>query len=104
MRGCTAPLGTYVTYDVGHLADRVGRTMVCLVSLVISGSISLIIGDLADSGWELALALIWGLTVVSDSAQYSTMGTSRNACTMSSGRVREVRARGRARARARGCV
>jgi MFS family permease len=57
----------------GVLADRVGRTTVTIVSLVVSGSCAVIAGWLFGSPLTLTfLCLLWGFAVVADSAQFST--------------------------------
>jgi nitrate/nitrite transporter NarK len=57
----------------GRLADRIGRTLVTMGSLAISGACALVIGQLSGSHplGLTAIALVWGLTVVADSAQFS---------------------------------
>jgi MFS family permease len=56
----------------GLLADRVGRTVIVIVSLVISGSCALVAGWLfASPGLLTVLCLVWGFAVVADSAQFS---------------------------------
>ncbi|MEM7125708.1 MAG: MFS transporter [Chloroflexota bacterium] len=56
----------------GLFADRLGRTSVTMSSLAISGACALIAGFLFTSPMLLTiLALIWGLMVVADSAQFS---------------------------------
>lgn len=61
----------------GVLGDRWGRTPTTMVSLAASGTCALVIGLLADAPRPLLLAvgLVWGFTVIPDSAQYSTMVT-----------------------------
>jgi MFS family permease len=61
----------------GVAADRVGRSMVAIVSLVISGACSLIIGPLIGAHILLLLlvSIVWGLAVVADSAQFSAAVT-----------------------------
>jgi MFS family permease len=58
----------------GALADRFGRTTLTMVAMAISGSSALTIGLLfGASPWlVLALGLVWGVSVVADSAQFST--------------------------------
>lgn len=58
----------------GKLADRIGRTTVTTVSLVVSGLLSLLIGQLYGGSPVLLTlaALVWGLAIVADSAQFST--------------------------------
>lgn len=57
----------------GVFADRVGRTTVTTLSLVVSGVCSVLIGFLfAGSPLLIAIvALIWGFAIVADSAQFS---------------------------------
>ena len=63
---------------VGGLAgDRVGRTVTTAGLMAVSGTCALAIGFLFQAPlWAiLALGLVWGFTVVADSAQFSTMVT-----------------------------
>src|SRR5512138_658618 len=57
----------------GRLADRFGRTAVTSTAMALSGSCSLAVGFFfGGAPWLLtALALVWGFTVVADSAQFS---------------------------------
>jgi MFS family permease len=61
----------------GWLADRVGRTLVTMCSMLVSGTCALCIGLLFGGPILplLALALVWGVTVVADSAQFSASVT-----------------------------
>ena len=58
----------------GKYADRWGRTLVTSTAMVVSGSCALLVG--LFFGGPLAalvpLLLLWGITVVADSAQFST--------------------------------
>jgi MFS family permease len=57
----------------GILADHYGRTTITIVSMVVSGSCCIIAGMLFGN-YPIALfilCLIWGFTVISDSAQFS---------------------------------
>ncbi|WP_431302815.1 MFS transporter [Sediminicoccus sp. BL-A-41-H5] len=58
---------------LGLLADRFNRARMAAMAMFISGSCALLIGGTA--GWALpltlALAAIWGVSVVADSAQFS---------------------------------
>lgn len=79
--GATAALVTFGIVASGALgavvagwsADRVGRTVVTSFCMAASGSCALLIGFAAGLGpwWMGAVALVWGLTIVSDSAQFS---------------------------------
>lgn len=57
----------------GKLADRMGRTTLTIVSLLMSGSCALIVGLLFGGNPVLVVVvcLIWGFAVVADSAQFS---------------------------------
>ncbi|WP_395704299.1 MFS transporter [Aquabacterium sp.] len=57
----------------GWLADRVGRTAVTMGAMGASAGCALLMGWLfgAAPALVIALALLWGLTVVADSAQFS---------------------------------
>jgi len=58
----------------GKIADNIGRTKFNILMSAISGACSLIIGFfLQNLVLALVIAVIWGLTVVPDSPQYSAM-------------------------------
>lgn len=60
----------------GAAADRLGRTRLAIWSLAISGACALAIGLLLDHPVAaIAVALVWGIAVVADSAQFSAMVT-----------------------------
>lgn len=61
----------------GVLGDRWGRTRTTVLSLAISGSCAALIGFLRPAPLPvvLAVALVWGIWVVADSAQFSTIVT-----------------------------
>ena len=61
----------------GPLADRLGRTTITIASLLVSGTVSLVIGFFFGGNPVLlvAIALIWGFAVVADSAQFSAAVT-----------------------------
>lgn len=61
----------------GALSDRIGRCATTAWMMGLSGASALAIGFAFDGpGWLLALvALVWGLTVVADSAQFSAAVT-----------------------------
>jgi MFS family permease len=58
----------------GALADRFGRTTLTILAMGMSGSCAILTGLLfgAWPGVLIAVALLWGITVVADSAQFST--------------------------------
>ena len=56
----------------GYAADRIGRTAVTMLAMAGSGACAAVIGFTFDRpGWLVVVALIWGFTVVADSAQFS---------------------------------
>ena len=59
----------------GILSDRWGRTRTTSLMMIVSGSCALLIGLLLGSSpiLILLLGLVWGFTIVGDSAQFSTM-------------------------------
>ncbi len=61
----------------GLLADRIGRTVVASAAMAISGACCIIIGFLYGRSEYalLAIAIIWGASVVADSAQFSACVT-----------------------------
>ena len=61
----------------GSLSDRWGRSNTCALMLAISGLCSVGIGFCFGAPWWIVLAvgLVWGASVVADSAQFSTMVT-----------------------------
>lgn len=63
----------------GVLGDRWGRPETAAAMMVVSASCALLIGAIstAPSWLVLALGLVWGFSVVGDSAQFSTMVTER---------------------------
>ena len=61
----------------GLLADRIGRTGTTALMMLISGSCALAIGFAYDGpSWLfVAIAFVWGFSVIADSAQFSAMAT-----------------------------
>jgi MFS family permease len=80
--GMNASVATFVAMAVGGLgcwagglaSDRWGRTTLTMVAMATSGLCALLIGfTFAGPPWlTLAVATVWGVTVVADSAQFST--------------------------------
>lgn len=58
----------------GALADRLGRTTLTIAAMLLSGSCAVAAGLLfgAPTPLVLAVVVVWGITVVADSAQFST--------------------------------
>src|SRR5262249_52143319 len=84
--GLNAPAATFVTmgaggalgaYAGGALADRWGRTALTMAAMTLSGlipaTIRLTLGG--PPAVTFFLALLWGITVIADSAQFSTAVT-----------------------------
>jgi MFS family permease len=57
----------------GRLADRLGRTTLTIASLVVSGTCAVLVGQFYGGAPALVfgLCVVWGFTVVADSAQFS---------------------------------
>jgi MFS family permease len=69
-------VGAVGSIAAGIWADRIGRTTVASVSLIISGACTLVAGLLFDHPVLLtALCLVWGIAAVADSAQFSAAVT-----------------------------
>lgn len=76
-----APFLSFAVIAVGALgcvvagirADQVGRARVAIVAMAISGTCALTIGPIAQRWYwlGLAIAIVWGVSIVADSAQFS---------------------------------
>jgi MFS family permease len=57
----------------GWLADRWGRTLVAMSAMLLSGACSVLVGFLfgGNPAILVGLCILWGITVVADSAQFS---------------------------------
>jgi MFS family permease len=83
--GAEAAYATFVVMGIGGLGcwvggilgDRWGRTRTTALMMVVSGSCCLLIGLLfgAPTWLVLAVGLVWGFSVVADSAQFSAVVT-----------------------------
>ncbi len=69
--------GFFGAWFGGIYADRIGQEKVTMLSLGISGAITLFIGFFFGSPpWIIAiLGIIWGISIIADSAQFSTLIT-----------------------------
>jgi MFS family permease len=77
----TAKLVTFATVGIGALgcvagglfADRLGRTTLTILAMAVSGTCAATVGLLfGASPWALSVVcLVWGLSIVADSAQFS---------------------------------
>lgn len=72
--GIAIGTGAVSSFLAGIVADRLGRTTVTTVSLIISGACCLVIGPcFGGHPWLVgAIAIVWGAAVVADSAQFSS--------------------------------
>jgi hypothetical protein len=78
-------LGAFLVFPVGAVgsviaglgSDRYGHTLATIVPMVISGSIAFFIGFVPFELKALivVLAMVWGVSVIADSAQFSTAVT-----------------------------
>ena len=70
-------VGALGCYAGGILGDRWGRTRTTALAMAVSGTCALVIGfTFGAAPWiVLAIGLVWGIAVVADSAQFSTMLT-----------------------------
>jgi MFS family permease len=83
--GTTAAFATFAVIGIGaagcvgagFLADRVGREETAAGAMVISGTCAVAIGLVLEAPtWiVVAIALVWGTTVIADSALFSTLVT-----------------------------
>jgi MFS family permease len=69
----TIGAGALGAIAAGFLADRLGRTTITIAAMALSGSCAATIGFLYGGAPELvtALCIVWGITIVADSAQFS---------------------------------
>lgn len=61
----------------GMVADRVGRPLVTMVAMAVSGTCALTIGAIVTGPllWLVIIAIVWGVSIVADSAQFSAAVT-----------------------------
>jgi MFS family permease len=69
----TIGVGAIGSVGAGLLADRLGRTTLTMAAMAVSGSCAATIGFLFGGAPAplIALALVWGISIVADSAQFS---------------------------------
>lgn len=70
-------VGALGCWGGGRIADTWGRANTTSLAMVVSGACALIIGWLPELAWPVVLiiGLIWGIFVIADSAQFSTLVT-----------------------------
>jgi MFS family permease len=73
----TISAGTAGCIVAGIAADRVGRPKVTIIAMLASGACAMVIGSLVTGSLVVlvTVALIWGATIVADSAQFSAAVT-----------------------------
>lgn len=73
----TIAAGTVGCVVAGVAADRIGRPLVTILAMAVSGSCALVIGSLVTAPLFVlsAVAIIWGISIVADSAQFSAAVT-----------------------------
>jgi MFS family permease len=66
-------MGALGSVVAGIRADQVGRARVAIIAMAISGSCAIAIGPVSAWSWAatIVVALVWGISVVADSAQFS---------------------------------
>ena len=69
--------GAFASSYAGVWSEKIGRTAVTSIAMIISGGTALFIGFLpTELSWLIViLALVWGASVIADSAQFSTSMT-----------------------------
>jgi MFS family permease len=69
----TIAVGAIGSVGAGLLADRLGRTTLTIAAMTVSGTCAATIGFMFGGapGPLVALALVWGVSIVADSAQFS---------------------------------
>ncbi len=73
----TVGAGALGSIWAGWAADRMGRSVVTILAMAVSGACSLLIGFALDAPLAvlITLALVWGAAIVADSAQFSASVT-----------------------------
>lgn len=66
-------IGAFGALGGGYLADRIGRTATTMGALLVSGACCLLAGAVfgGPPGLVVAVCLVWGASVIADSAQFS---------------------------------
>ncbi len=69
----TIAAGGIGSVAAGLLADRLGRTAITIAAMSVSGTCAATIGLLfgGDPAWLAAVCVVWGISIVADSAQFS---------------------------------
>jgi MFS family permease len=66
-------IGAIGCVAAGVRADRVGRARVAIAAMAVSGTCAMLVGAASrvSFGLTIAIALVWGVSIVADSAQFS---------------------------------
>ncbi len=69
----TMAAGAIGCLATGYLADKLGRTTLTIIAMLISGICALTVGLLfgASPVWLTLLCVLWGISIIADSAQFS---------------------------------
>ncbi|WP_085904355.1 MFS transporter [Kiloniella majae] len=69
----TMAAGAIGCLAAGYLADKLGRTTLTIIAMLISGGCALSVGFLfgASPLWLTLLCILWGISIIADSAQFS---------------------------------
>ncbi len=69
----TIAAGGIGSVAAGLLADRLGRTTITIAAMTISGTCAATVGFFfgGHPGWLIAICIVWGISIVADSAQFS---------------------------------
>jgi MFS family permease len=73
----TIAAGAVGSVVAGSIADRIGRPVVTIIAMTVSGACALAIGPSIDVSLVVvgAVAVLWGIAIVADSAQFSAAVT-----------------------------
>jgi sugar phosphate permease len=73
----TIGVGIFGCIVAGAVADRVGRPVVTIVAMAVSGTCALLIGPSINVSAVavVVIAIVWGISIVADSAQFSAAVT-----------------------------
>lgn len=72
---CAIAAGAIACVFAGYVADRIGKAEVATISMILSGTSALLTAiTFGGPAWvTLAIVIIWGITVIPDSAQFSAL-------------------------------
>lgn len=72
---CAIAAGAIACVFAGYVADRIGKAEVATISMILSGTSALLAAiTFGGPAWiTLVIVIIWGITVIPDSAQFSAL-------------------------------